>query len=878
MVKRFLWWWRRKQEALDLEEELKAHVAIETREQLQSHADSEEAHRAARKALGSMTRITEEVHDVWRFVWFDDFVRDFRFGVRTLRRNPGFTLVAIVTLAIGIGSTVAVFSVLDAALLRPLPYKDPDRLVAIWGHGIRDSNLSKIFLDYEDFESFSARANTFDSVAAATWAGPAANHVLSGRGTSARQIIGIPVSASFFPLLGVSPALGRTFTADDERRGCSVVLSHRFWSSTFGADGNIVGQTVTLDQKACTVLGVMPAKFAFFPAKTDAWLLLEPEVGKFGVGIFARLRPGVTPSQAQTEATRLHREQHPAGLWHDIAPEVYDLHGEFAFLASRTLRTTLILMFAAVLLVLLIACLNVANLFLARLSDRERELAVRAAVGSGQSRLARQVLTEAMLLSLVGTIGGVAVAWAAIRYFQITSPIELTAGADVAINFRVLLFAAALSSVTTLVFGWLPSVRASRGDVITRLRAGGRGSLANNSSAGMTKIGIAAQITLSFVLLIGATLLLNSALRMGNADLGFDPTSLYASSVSLPASRYATNEQRRRFYESLEERLRGLQGVAGVALASKLPPDAGGNQEIEVKGQPSEPGNRPHDVGADAVTPGFFSLLQVPLIKGRQFDSRDRSNSELVTIVNEALASEYFRGSDPIGQQIRLADAQGNQSPWLAVVGVVGNIKHSELMNEMRWAETPILYRPLLQEPRPAIGIVFKTSIAAFGNRALEHAVNALDVEVPVDGPEPLSGRIAKLLAYPNFRAVVLGFFATCALLLSAVGLYGVLMQVVARRTAEFGVRRAIGAQTTDVILLVLRQAGLPVLVGLFGGLVCTFAFRRVISNLLFGIEAANLMVLGPVTLTLLAVAAVAIALPALRAVRIDPIIALRQD
>ena len=746
MLKRFLWWWRRNQEALDLEEELKAHLAIEAHEQRESHADPEEAQRAARKALGNVTRITEDVQDVWRFVWLDDLFRDCRFGARTLRRNPGFTLVVILTLAIGIGATVAVFSILDAALLRPLPYKDPDRLVAIWGRGTQDKSLSKIFLDYADFESFSAKANAFESVAAGTWAGSAGSHVLSGRG-SAKQIIGIPVSESFFPMLGVPPALGRTFTVEDQRRSCSVVLAHGFWTTTFAADAGIVGQTITLDQKACSVLGVMPAKFAFFPSKTDAWILMEREVGKFGVGVFARLKPGVTPAQAETEAARLHREQHPTGMWKDITPGVYDLHGEFAFLASRTLRTTLILMFAAVLLVLSIACLNVANLFFARLDDRQRELAIRAAVGSGRARLARQVLTEALLLSLAGTIGGVALASAAIRYFQFASPIELTAGSDVAINFRVLLFAVALCSVTTLVFGWLPSRCASRGDLITTLRAGGRGSVANNSGTGIRKVGIAAQIALSFILLIGATLLLNSALRMGKADLGFNPTKLYASSVSLPASRYATNEQRRGFYERLEDRLRGLQGVAGVALASKLPPYAGGNQEIEIQGQPSDTGSRPHDVGADAVTPGFFELLQIPLTKGRQFDSRDHSNSTAVTIVNEALTTEYFRGRDPIGQQIRIADVSDNQSPWLTIVGVVGNLKHSELMNEMRWAETPILYRPLVQEPRPAIGIALKTVTTTLSNHDIANAVNSVDVEVPVAELETLSSRVSKLMA-----------------------------------------------------------------------------------------------------------------------------------
>ncbi|HVQ64236.1 MAG TPA: FtsX-like permease family protein, partial [Terriglobia bacterium] len=353
---------------------------------------------------------------------------------------------------------------------------------------------------------------------------------------------------------------------------------------------------------------------------------------------------------------------------------------------------------------------------------------------------------------------------------------------------------------------------------------------------------------------------------------------LYASSVSLPASRYATNEQRRGFYERLEDRLRGLQGVAGVALASKLPPYAGGNQEIEIQGQPSDTGSRPHDVGADAVTPGFFELLQIPLTKGRQFDSRDHSNSTAVTIVNEALTTEYFRGRDPIGQQIRIADASDNQSPWLTIVGVVGNLKHSELMNEMRWAETPILYRPLIQEPRPAIGIALKTFTTTLSNHDIANAVNSVDVEVPVAELETLSSRVSKLMAYPNFRALVLSFFATSALLLSAVGLHGVLMQIVARRTPEFAVRRAVGARANDVIQLVLRQAGLPVLAGLCGGFICTFAFSRVISNLLYGIEPVDLIALGSVTLTLLVAAGVAIALPVIRALRIDPMIALRQD
>jgi putative ABC transport system permease protein len=798
---------------------------------------------------------------------------DFRFAARSLARRPAFTAVAAVTLALGIGAATAVFSIVDAVLLRPLPYRDPSRLAAIWVASAREqANMAKLFATHADYLEFRRRTRTLESVAAATWA-VRTGGVLTGYGP-ARDVLTIPATANFFDTLGVSAALGRTFRADDEARGCSLVLADQFWSSTFAADPSIVGRTLILDQKPCTVLGVMPASFGFYPAPTKGWILLGPnflpDQEHMLVGIFARLKPGVTLAEAQSELRGLYRPLHPAGETRDFEPVVLDLHGEFTFLAGRTLRATLVAVFAAVLLLLLIACLNVANLLLARLAERRREMAVRAALGGAQIRLVRQVLTEGLLLSAAGTLPGMALAWGAIRYFRAAAPIELTVGADVGIRIGVLLFSGALAIATTLIFGLLPAVHASRVDLTVYLKSAGRGEIPGRH--GTARIVIAAEMALSFLLLTGAGLLMASALRMGSEPLGFTPDRTLATRVSLPAWRYPTPADRIRAWDRLLDRLEPIPG-GRVALASKFPPEAGGNQTLEVAGRVAEPGAARHDIGADAVSPGFFDLLDLPLLRGRAFDARDRENSLPVAIVNQALAREYFPGADPIGRQIRIPGAM----PWLTIVGVAGNLKHTELMNEMAWVETPIFYRPLAQEPRPAVQIGIRGAGAASGP-AIQSALAGLDPGIPVAQPELLTTRIARLLAYPRFRAVVLGFFALAALLLSAVGLHGVLSQLVAQRTREFGVRRAVGAQAASLLWLVARQAGIPVLAGLAAGLAGTVAFHRLLAGLLYGVRPADPVALAAVSATLVAVAATATILPARRAARVDPMLALRDE
>lgn len=790
-------------------------------------------------------------------------IQDLRFAARTFLKRPGFTLIAILTLALGIGAATAVFSIVNEVLLRPLPYHDPDRLVGVWITSTREKGLAKLFAAHADYEEFRRNSKSLESVAVATWA-TNLGKVLTGRGP-ARSVLTVPASVNFFDTLGVRASIGRTFTSDDESRGCSIVVAHKFWTSTLASDPSIVGNSLTLDEKPCVVLGVMPEQFSFYPSQTQAWVLLGPgyqaDRSKMLVGIFARLRPGVTPAQAETELRSIYRSTHTTGETRDFEPVVYDLHGEFTFLAGRTLRTTLILVFGAVLLVLLIACLNVANLLLARISARRREFAVRAALGSGRSRLMQQVLTEGLLLSFLGATLGVFFAYLAVRYFRLANPIELSVGADVGIHHVALGFSILLCVMCTVIFSLLPAFRAAQVDLTRNMKPAQRGTLA--------RAVIAVEMALSFVLLTGAGLLMISALRMGAEPLGFNPSHVFATRVGLPASRYPSSAQRLQFYDRLLSRLQQIPGIAGAALASKVPPEAGGNQTLEIQGRASGP--ETHEVGADAVSPAFFDVLNIPLRRGRAFDLQDRENSQPVAIINESLAQKYFARLDPLGQQIRIPGM-----PWLTVVGVVGNLKHTQLMNEMSWVETPIFYRPLAQEPRPFVQAAVRSSGDV--NNEIQNQIAAIDPSLPLNEVELLTTRVDKTLAYSRFRAVVLAFFAFSAVILSAVGLNGVLSQLVSRRIPEFGVRRAIGAQTHHLIWLIAQNGGVPVVAGLAAGLLLTQLSSRLLASLLYGIQPADPKALAIVSLTLLLVAGFAILAPAIRAARVDPMVALREE
>lgn len=867
---------RRSRAEEDLHEELQHHIERQIELYVRSGMSESEARNMAQKEFGGMAQTQEECRQARTGYWLEAVLKDIRFGARILLKQPGFTAVVVATLALGIGANTAVFSIIDAVMLRALPYKDPERLVAVWRHNpkVKDSKLPD---RYGDFQRYQQHARSLDSVSAATWFSIGAL-AMTGRG-AARPVRAVLVDASFFHTLGVQASLGRTFARDDEKRGCSVVLTHGFWQDTLGGDPGIAGQQLTIDHRPCAVLGVMARGFGFYPPATEMWMLLGPDFRprreQMGVGIFARLAPGVTAEQAQSELRALYEttDQGPPGSEPELVPVVYELKGELTWLASPTLRPTLVALSGAVLFVLLIACVNVASLLLGRSAARERELVVRAALGAARYRLVRQLLTEGFLMSLAGSALGVVVAFGAIRYFRHANPVELPVGADIALHTPVLVFTAGLSIVTTLLFALIPALRASRIDLNQAVKTGGRGAIHGGTGRRLAGSLIVAEVALSVALLAGAGLLIESVLRIGIAPLGFDPERLVSMKLSLPEESYRQPARQRRFSDELRQRIASIPGVEGAALINWTLREG---QRLEVAGQPREP----RQIGTLGVTPSWLAVMKVPLLHGRFFTERDLSNSAPVAVINEKLARHNFPGVDPIGQQVRYGQP-GGESPWLTIVGVVGNVRDTNYNWNMQPVEQEFLYRPFEQASSSQLvfAVVVRTKGVLEGvEEAMRHEVNAVDLNVPVYDLQTWSSRLSKDLAYPRFRALIFGGFAGFALILAAVGLYGVLGQSVAQRRQEFAVRMAVGASSATIFRLVARQGGIPVVVGVVIGVSAAVALARAIASLLYGVRPAEPLTLIGVSVVLLAVAGVAIALPALRAASVDPMAVLRDE
>ncbi|HXJ43733.1 MAG TPA: FtsX-like permease family protein, partial [Bryobacteraceae bacterium] len=515
---------------------------------------------------------------------------------------------------------------------------------------------------------------------------------------------------------------------------------------------------------------------------------------------------------------------------------------------------------------LLIACLNVANLLLGSALARARETAVHMALGSGRVRLIRQLLTEALLLALLGGACGILLAWGAVRYFRYANPIEMPVGADVSIRLPVLGFTLLLSVTTALAFGLAPAWRGANSSLPDGLRAAGRGAV-HGGGQGLARVLIASELALSLVLLAGASLLMQSVLRMGAAPLGFEPAHLLVTDISLPEQRYRDPGQRHRFGTELAARLNSMPGVEGAAMASTMPPFGSGNYEMQVEGRER---TRVQDVGQDSVTPNYFHVLKIAQHAGRIFDSKDG----LHAIVNEALVREYFPEANPIGQRVRTFGFE--TGPWVTIIGVVANEKHPELMHEMSWAEQPMLYRPFDQDTPGWFSIAVRSSTD--GSPDLANAIIAVDKTVPIAEISTMTRRLGAYLRYPQFRAMVIGVFAGLSLFLATIGLHGLLSQYVSQRTQEIGVRMALGAGRWNVIRLIALRAGGAIFAGLAVGLGLTLATSRYLTSLLFGIEPTDVLTVATVSATLIIVGALAILIPARRAVQVDPMVALRQE
>jgi predicted permease len=879
------WPWRsRATREQELDREIRSHLDLEAAEQQEAGLDPDEARRAAQRAFGNTAGVRENVRGAWGSRPLDAFGQDVAYAWRLFRRAPGFTAIIVATLALGIGANTAVFTILDAVLLRPLPYRDSGRLVAIWDREVHAKGVSKLFDLYSDYENWKRNSRNFEDFAAASW-GPGASpgRVLKTGGIT-RNVFTLPVTPDFFRFLGVAPALGRTFDEHDAG-GCPVVLAHSFWKEVFGARPNAIGETVRLNDKACTIVGVMPEHFAFLPpeAPVSMWVIMTrpKQPDQLSAAVFGRLRPGTSVTAAQAELTALHHRIHRDRWGRQTEPAIYPLHEEFTWLTARNLKLSLIVMFAAVCFVLLICCVNVANLLLARASGRSREMAIRAALGSGRRRLLRQLLTENLLLSAAGSLAGAGLAALAIRSFRAAHPIGMPPGARLEMSAGVFAFTALLSIVTTLVFGFAPALKTSRTDLNLALKTWGRSA---SLSAGRQRFGkalIIAEVMLTVVLLAGAGMMIQTLMRFTSAPLGFEPEGLLVAGIHLPDSRYMRPERRVQFYSRLTDELDRAPDVEGAAFSTVLPVTGGGSVDVmRIEGRPEPRVEDLHDTYHNSVSPDYFRVMRIPLMKGRIFEAADTDKTEPVVVVNESFVRRYFPHEEPVGKRIRPAAGDFQNAPWLRIIGVVGDEKRTTVYQEMAWVGLPTFYRSLNQTTEGSFNLLVRAHQAgASGVRSgIERAIASIDSEVPLDKIQALSTSVANATAYPRFRAFMLGGFAALALMLAVVGVFGVLSHTVGQRTQEIGVRMALGAQRGAIARMILREGLLLTGGGIVPGYLFSTFLGKYFAALLYNFSGADPIIDVGVAALLIPAALIAMYLPARRASKVDPMTALRYE
>jgi predicted permease len=801
----------------------------------------------------------------------DSLILDLRYAVRTLTRSPGFTLVAVLTLALGIGANSALFSVINAVLLRPLPFRDPGRLVTLWEsdprHGLEREPVSPSnYLDWR------AQSRTLEDVAAYRYWG----FVLTGGGEPER-LAGARVSASLFPLLGVRLAAGRAFGADEDRFGSAAVavISDALWRRRFGADPNVVGRSLTLNGGSYPIVGVLSPDAKLPDA--DVWvpLALEPyaltQRGARSLTVVARLRPGATLDQARAELHAI------AGRTSQVFPASAGWDVAVIALKDRLVagvRPTLFLLWTAVGFVLLIACANLANLMVARALAREHEMALRTVLGAGRSRLVRQLLTESVLVALAGGATGLLLAWLGVEALLRLNLSNLPRTSEIAVDGSVLAFTLALSIVTGLAFGLVPAWHAAAPDPGRSLKESGRATDGVRLSA-FRSAAITAEVAIALVLLVGAGLLARSLARFQAVDPGFLTSHVLTMSVSLPDSRYGEGSQKAAFFGQLLDRVGRLPGVTAAGLVSHLPL-AGRRLSADVRPERGV-AESPALPVADyvSVTPGYFRAMGIPLLEGRQLSERDGPEAPPVVIISDVLARRLWPGASPVGQRVIVGSTIGADTTPREIVGVVGSVRASGLESD----PGPAVYAPYAQNPWPTMSVVVRSSADPVQLAAAARLqVLAVDAEQPVYNVRTLDDVLGASLAVRRVQMLLLGAFALAALALAAIGVYGVVAQAVRRRTHEIGVRVALGAQRRDVLKLIVGQGMRPVGIGVLAGGAAAVASGRLLRGLLFGVTPADPATFLAAALFLWLVALIACALPARRAANVDPVVALRSE
>ena len=797
--------------------------------------------------------------------------QDVRFAIRMLARSPGFTAVALLTLALGIGCNTAMFSVAHAVLWRSLPYSHPERLVTITE--VEKTHPENLWgASYPNFLDWRARSHTLDNFTAILY-----DEQTLRTASEPVRVSGAAVGYQFFTAFGVEAMVGRTFTPAEDQRGQSgvIVLSHRMWNQRFGANPAVIGQSIALGQSSFVIVGVMPAAFDY-PPQAEYWVPLEQVIDPYFVtgrsvwvlNTIGRLRAGVSSEQAGAEIegiTQQLRRDHPE-INRNMVVRSIPLRSRL----GQDLRPALLILLGAVALVLLIACGNLAGLMLGRAAARAREMAIRAALGAGRRRLIRQLLTEGLLLSLTGGLLGIALAsWAARSIEYLSKDPRLT---GVRMDGSVLLFAFAVTIVTSVLFGLAPAIQATRLDFGEALKRGGARTGSHAQRAGARQLLVVGEMGLCLVLLVCVGLLLKSFVRVMNVDPGFRTAQLVTARIALPDA-YEKDAAAVHFYNQLPEKLNALPGVLGSSAASSLPIAGGqGTGDIHIEGRPMSAAEAP-GASFQRALPNYFRVMGIPLIRGREFDQRDDGKREHVIIISESFARRFWPNENPIGHRIGIGP-QGDKS-WHVIVGVVRDVRDTGLDSKPGFAT----YEPLAQHPRRTMELAIRVA----GDPApviagMRSELRRMEPALLIDQVRTMLERIDDSVAPRRLNLVVFGLFSGLALVLASVGLYGVVAYSVSQRTQEFGIRMAIGALPRDVLNLVLGQGLKLALTGVAIGIVVALAATRLLAGLLFGVQPGDPVTLGGVSLLLILVALLACGLPAYRATRIAPTVALRWE
>jgi len=877
---------RRRRLERDLDDELAFHLAMREADYEHGGEAPAAARDAARRRFGNVTYLKEQCRDMWTFHPLETFAQDIRYALRTLRRSPGFTVVAIFALAVGIGSNTAIFSVLDAARTHALPYRDPGRLVALWGN-VQRARVERRGTSYPDFRDWRARARSFEEMAAF-----ASQLVTLNDGDDPERINAESVSAPYFALLGIQPTRGRTFSdAEDDvaRPALVAVMSDGLWKRRFGSDPGIVGRSVRLNTGSYTVIGVMPPEFKGLSDTAEVWLpfaVYAPpasmaERGNRGFAVLARLKPGVTIDAAQRELDGVSKQleaEHP-DTNEKRAVEVSPLDVELV----GPLRPALQTLMAAVAFVLLIACANVANLLLARSEARRREIAVRTALGAGRARLLRQLITEGCVLTAIGAVAGLVMARAAVAALIAQSPVTFPSFVTPGLDVRVAAFTILVSIACGVLVGIVPGLQARAVDLADSLKDSARGSDGPRSQRMRSSL-VVAELSLAVVLLIGAGLMIRSVRNLAALNPGFDPGSVLTLHISIPratppdANPPATAAGAPPpvvYGRALLERLRSVPGVAAAALGTDVPLDGNaGAVFYSAEGQPPANAQNAPRAYLHRVSPEFFDTLRIPFVHGRTFADAEAVASSAVAIVSTRLTARFWPGQDPVGKRIKFGGLASN-SPWLSIVGVVGEVKYRGLPDNP--TADPDIYLPFADRNQQ-VALAVRANVPPSSLVApLRAAIRGADPSIPIYAVAPMDELIAGQTAQSRFTMWLMGVFAAAALMLAVVGIYGVMAYLVTQRTREIGIRLALGAAAPDILRLVVGNGAKLVAGGVAIGVAAAFALQRLVSSLLFGVTAADTASVVAVAV-LAVVALLACYVPAIRATRVSPLRALRYE